>query len=143
MSQIKKMEIRTSYARMDMDLIHDSLSSQTYWATGISRESVDVSWQNSFCIGVFDGDCQIAFARLVTDYATFAYLSDVFVVLEHRKKGVSKFMLEHLLSLSWVKNLRLIMLTTLDAQTLYQQFGFSPLRNPECSLEINRGSSYQ
>ena len=83
--------ISTDRSRLDIDLIHNYLSNESYWATGRSREVVERSIENSLPFGIYNGDKQVGFARIVTDYATFAWVADVFVLPEHRDIGLSKW----------------------------------------------------
>jgi GNAT superfamily N-acetyltransferase len=103
---------------------------------------VQTAFDNSFCIGVVLRDTLIGFARLITDYATFAYLADVFVLEDHRGKGLSKQMMKQLMSLDWVRQLRGIKLQTKDAHDLYRQFGFADCKHPERILEVSRPDIY-
>lgn len=128
---------------MDVALVHDYLSNHSYWAQGIPLEVVKSSIRNSFCVGVFAGNQQIAFARMITDYATFAYLADVFVIDKWQKQGISKLLLQYINGLEWVKNLRRLMLATKDAHGLYSQFNFSSLANPARLMEIVRPTIYE
>lgn len=134
--------ITTDKTKMHIDQIHKWLSEKSYWSQNIPIETVRKAFDHSFCIGVLSGEEQIGYARLVTDYATFAYLADVFVKEEHRGKGLSKKMMEALMDLDWVKQLRRIMLATLDAHELYAQYGFQPLSKPERIMEITRPGIY-
>lgn len=127
MSDRDGWEISTERSRMDVDLIHRFLSEQSYWAHGIPREIVARSMEHSHCFAAFDRDGkQIAFARVITDYATFAYLADVFVVEAHRGKGVSKALMASILDDPKLQGLRRWLLATRDAHGLYAQFGFVP-----------------
>jgi GNAT superfamily N-acetyltransferase len=123
------MEIRCD--RMDVDVIHRYLSEESYWAKGIPRDVVERSIANSFCFGAFDDRQQIAFARVITDYATFAYLADVFVLPSHRGRGISKQLMQAIITHPRLAGLRRWHLVTRDAQGLYAQFGFEPLDVPE------------
>lgn len=123
---------------MDVAAIHQFLSRESYWAKDIPLEIVKTSVENSFCIGMFEGDKQIGFARLITDYATFGYLADVYILDEYRGKGLSKRMVGHLMELDFVKSLRKTMLVTLDAHTLYSRFGYNTAENPERIMEIKK-----
>jgi GNAT superfamily N-acetyltransferase len=127
---------------MDIPAIHHFLSNDSYWANGIPLETVTTSVKNSFCVGVFDANRQIGFARLITDYATFAYLADVYVLEEYRGKGLSKMLMKYIIDQPWTKGLRRIMLATSDAHTLYKQYGFQPPANPETLMEIKRNNVY-
>jgi len=128
---------------MDIAAIHNFLSKESYWAKGIPLETVEISLKNSFCAGLFDDNTQIGFARFVTDYATFAYLADVYVLKEHRGKGLSKMLMKYIMDLEWTKGLRRMLLATLDAHSLYQQFGFQSPRNPEWLMELKRNNLYE
>lgn len=125
------IEITDDRARMDVTRIHDYLSRQSYWARGIPRERVERSIANSLCIGAFDEGRQVGFARVITDYATFAYIADVFVVASHRGRGVSKEIMQAILEHPELQGLRRWLLITRDAHGLYAQFGFTPLDAPE------------
>jgi GNAT superfamily N-acetyltransferase len=105
-------------------LVHRFLSEESYWCPGVSREVVERSIDNSLCFGAYEGDQQIGFARVVTDAATFAYLGDVFVVSEHRGKGVGKQLVDAVMAHPDVQGVRLFLLGTADAHGLYEQYGF-------------------
>ncbi len=141
--KMERLEIKIGGENMDITLIHDYLSNRSYWAKKIPLKMVKFSLQNSFCVGMFANDQQIAFARLITDYATFAYLADVFVIDEWQQQGIGKLLLQHLTELDWVKNLRRFMLATRDAHGLYKQFGFTELSHPERLMEITRPAIYE
>lgn len=119
--------VTTDNAKMDITVIHQYLSEDSYWAVGISREIVERSITNSLSFGVFYNEQQIGFARLVTDKATFAYLADVFILPAHRGKGLSKWLMEVIHAHPEVQNLRRWMLGTKDAHGLYGQFGWTKL----------------
>jgi GNAT superfamily N-acetyltransferase len=135
-------QIKAGFENMNIAAIHDYLSNQSYWAKGIPLETVRTSINNSFCVGVFDDTEQVAFARFVTDYATFAYLADVYVLEKYRGKGLSKMLMTYLMNLEWTKGLRRLLLATLDAHSLYQQFGFQSPDRPEWLMEIKRNDLY-
>ena len=122
---------------MDIKSIHHFISEESYWALGVPYEVVEKSLKNSFCIGVFNSEeKQIAFARIVSDKATFGYLSDVFVLKQYRAEGISKLMMEYITKLKWVKQLRRFMLFTEDAQELYARYGFKKVAHPEKLMEV-------
>lgn len=127
--------ISCDVADMDVDTIHTFLAS-SYWATNIPRHIVEKSLQTSYCAGIFFNSEQVAFARMITDAATFAYLADVFVLAEHRGKGLSKILVQTLMDLPCMQGLRRILLATADAHDLYQQFGFKSLAAPQNMMEI-------
>lgn len=135
--------IRTGFENMDSKAIHQFLSTASYWAKGIPRETVSTALKHSFCIGMFDHDQQISFARLVTDYATFGYLADVYVLEGYRGKGLSKMMMTYIMGLDFVQGLRRTLLATSDAHSLYSQFGFQLPENPESLMEIKRNHLYE
>jgi N-acetylglutamate synthase-like GNAT family acetyltransferase len=135
-------DISNDPARLDMDLIHGFLDG-SYWAKGIPREVVERSLKNSLCFGVYCEGKQMGFARVITDYATFAYVADVFVAPEHRGKGVSKHLMKAILAHPDLQGLRRVLLVTRDAQGLYSQFGFSPLAQPEQYMTIHHPDIYQ
>lgn len=128
---------------MDVPAIHDYLSKDSYWAKNIPFDTVRMALKNSYCIGVYCENKQVGFARIITDYATFAYLADVYVLNEYRRRGLSKRMLEHCMCLDWMQNLRRCMLATADAHDLYKQFGFHSAKNPERFMEILRPTIYK
>lgn len=128
-------------SRFDVNAIQVFLSS-TYWSPGIPLEVVKKAISGSLCIAAFANGTQVAFARLVTDRATFAYLADVYVLPEHRGKGVSRSMLERLFAHADVQGLRRIMLATRDAHGLYAKFGFTPLGSPARFMELHRPDAY-
>lgn len=126
-------------AELDLDLIHAFLSG-SYWAKGIPRHIVETSIKHSFCAAVFakdeDGkDEQVGFARLITDFATFAYLADVFVLPAHRGKGVAMRMLEAVQAHPELAGLRRWLLFTRDMQPLYAKLGWTPIPHPERCME--------
>jgi GNAT superfamily N-acetyltransferase len=129
------LRLSTDPDGMDVDAIHAYLSGESYWARGIPRETVARSIRNSLCFGVFDGDAQVAFARVVTDRATYAYLCDVYVLPAYRGRGISKWMMEAVIAHPELQGLRRWGLATQDAHGLYAQFGFRPLERPERFME--------
>jgi N-acetylglutamate synthase-like GNAT family acetyltransferase len=133
--QLEEFEISTDRSRLDVDLILNFLRG-SYWAKGIPREVVERSIANSLCFGVYRETKQIAFARVISDFATFAYLADVFVIPEERGKDVSKLLMKTILAHADLQGLRRFLLATEDAHGLYAQFGFEPLTNPERYMTI-------
>lgn len=134
-------EVSTDQQRLDREMIHEFLGA-TYWARGIPRETVERAIAGSCCFGVYEAGRQIAFARVITDFTTFAWLADVFVVASHRGHGVGKFLVRAILDDPRLQNLRRWMLATLDAHGLYEQFGFHVVANPERFMEIRRVNPY-
>ena len=129
-------------ARLDMDVIHGFLAG-TYWSQGIPREVVERAVRNSLCFGLYDGDRQVGFARVVTDRATFAYLADVFVLESHRGRGLSKLLVAEILGHPSLQGLRRWILATRDAHSLYAQYGFKPLGAPERFMELHDPDVYR
>ncbi|HZR64831.1 MAG TPA: GNAT family N-acetyltransferase [Terriglobales bacterium] len=123
--------VSTDRGRLDINLIYEFLSKRSYWAEGVPRDVVEHAIENSLCFGLFEGGRQVGFARAITDYATFAYLADVFVLESHRGRGLSKFLMECIVKHPKLQNLRRWMLATKDAHSLYAKFGFAPLEQPE------------
>jgi GNAT superfamily N-acetyltransferase len=121
---------------MNVGDIHQWLSEEAYWSMGIPYETVKTLFENSYCIGVVKDGRQVGFARLVTDYATFGYLADVYVVEAHRGEGLSTCMLDILLDMEWVRGLRRIMLSTIHAHELYRKYGFTSCRHQDRLMEI-------
>lgn len=119
--------ISTDPSKLDIEVIHQYLSKESYWAQNIPLEVVERSVANSFCFGLYHANKQVGFARLITDKATFAYLADVFILTEHRGKGLSKWMIGFIHSHPELQGLRRWMLGTKDAHGLYKQFGWMPL----------------
>ncbi|MGZ3241310.1 MAG: GNAT family N-acetyltransferase [Burkholderiaceae bacterium] len=122
--------ISTNQDELDIPLIHRFLSEESYWKKGVSLEIVRKSLKHSMCFGGFIGDKQIAFGRVITDYADFGYLRDVFVLKEHRGKGYGKLIVQEILSHPELRGVN-FMLGTEDAHSLYEQFGFTAVPNPE------------
>ncbi len=127
--------ISTDVSRLDIVLIHSFLANESYWALGRSVEVVQRSIDHSFCFGIYKGAEQVGFARVVTDFATFAWVADVFVVSEHRGSGLAKWLMEVILAHTKLQGFRRWVLATKDAQSLYAQFGFIPLHRPERWME--------
>ena len=136
------MEITTNPAHFDTNLIHRFLSEESTWAKNIPFETVKKSLQHSLCFAGFENGQQVAFARVVSDFATFAYLVDVFVVSEARGKGHSKTLLNAVLAHTELQGLRRFLLASSNARGVYEKFGFTPLGKPEIFMEINRPNAY-
>lgn len=136
------MDISTDKSRLNIELIHRFLSEQSTWAIGIPRATVERSIDHSLCFGGYENGEQIAFARVVSDYATFAYLMDVFVLPQHQNRGLSLSLLEAIKAHPQLQGLRRFMLASSNARGLYQRFGFSALGKPEIMMEINVADIY-
>ena len=127
---------------LDLEVIHGFIA-QSYWAKDIPKPLVERTIKNSLCWGVYHQASQVGFARVITDKATFAYLADVFILPEHRGKGLSKALVATILAHPDLQGLRRWMLITADAQGLYEQFGFKPVPHPERHMEIHRPGMYE
>jgi GNAT superfamily N-acetyltransferase len=121
--------ISTDKSKLDLDVIHQFLSRESYWAAGIPRETVARSIENSLCFGVYDNARQIGFARVVTDFATYAYVADVFILERYRERGLGRELMSSIMCHPKLQGLRRWSLGTRDAQGLYAQFGFKPVVN--------------
>ena len=128
-------------AKMDLVVIAEFLAS-SYWAKGIPAATVERSLANSLCFALLDGDRQIGFARVISDYATIAYLADVFVLPEYRGRGLSKWLMECIVSHSELQGLRRWILATRDAHGLYAKYGFTLLKRPEIFMERHNPNAY-
>jgi GNAT superfamily N-acetyltransferase len=128
-------QVSTDQSKLDIPMIYRFLSEQSTWAVGISRPVVERAIENSLCFGGFLDGRQIAFARVITDYATFANLVDVFVVPEYRGHGYGKQLIGVVLRHPSLQKLRRFMLATTDAHGLYERFGFTAPQHPDTLME--------
>ncbi len=129
--------ISTDKSLLDVPAIHDFLANSSYWARNVPLSTVQKSIENSLCFGIYDDDAdrQVGFARVITDYAVFAYLADVFILEAYRGRGLAKWLMACIVSTPELQNLRRWMLATKDAHGLYAQYGFNPLSKPERFME--------
>lgn len=127
--------ISTDKARLDLAIIHDFISNHSYWGRGRKIKTVERSLDHSLNFGIFKKDQQVGFARVVTDFATFAWIADVFILEEHRGQGLAKWLMKSILSHPELQGFRRWVLATKDAHELYRKFGFQELRRPERWLE--------
>ena len=130
------IQISTDKKRLNIDLIHEYLSKESYWAKDRDIEVVKRSVDNSLCFGVYKDDKQIGFARVVTDYAVFAWIMDVFILKDYRGIGYGKQLMRAIMTHDKLQNLQRWGLGTNDAHGLYEQFGFKPLSKPQNMMEI-------
>ncbi|ESQ76179.1 GNAT family N-acetyltransferase [Asticcacaulis sp. AC402] len=130
-----KYEITSDRSRLDFDRVYGFLNGQSYWANGIPRELFDRAMANSLCFGGMLGGEQIAFARVISDYATFANLVDVYVERDFRGMGYAFALLEAVFAHPDLQGLRRFMLATSDAHHLYARFGFHTPARPETLME--------
>jgi GNAT superfamily N-acetyltransferase len=133
--QHNEYTISTDKERLQVDVIQQYLSEESYWAQGRRREDTERAIENSVCFGVYKSEKQVGFARVITDMATFAYIGDVFILPGDQKKGLSKRLMEAILSHPELQNLRRWILATKDAHGLYAQYGFTELKFPERWME--------
>jgi GNAT superfamily N-acetyltransferase len=140
--QIGDYTISTDKSKLQVGVIHQYLSAESYWAKNIPIAVVQKSIANSFCFGMYYKEAQIGFARVVTDHATFAYLADVFILEVHRGKGLSKQLMEFIFTHPDLQGLRRFCLGTRDAHSLYTRFGFKLIQKPEFWMEIKHDNFY-
>jgi GNAT superfamily N-acetyltransferase len=145
--------ISTSRERLNLDVIHGFLTN-CYWAKGIPREVVARSIEHALCFGIYDespllakgarhgAPAQVGFARVITDFATIAYIGDVFVLETYRRRGLGKWLMQCIMQHPALQNLRRWILTTRDAHGLYSQVGFTPVKVPERFMELHRPDVY-
>jgi GNAT superfamily N-acetyltransferase len=129
------IEISTDNARLDVPYIHRFLSEESAWAAGISLPLVQKAIDNSLCFGAYENGAQIGFARVVTDYASFAYLCDVFVTNAHRGRGISRLLMDAVLAHPELQSLRRFTLVSSSARDLYRQYGWTALNAPDAHME--------
>jgi GNAT superfamily N-acetyltransferase len=128
--------------RLQFDVIRRFLADEAYWAKSRTPEQTRTAIEHSLCFGLYAGEHQIGFARVITDHATFAYLGDVFVLNEYRGRGLSKWLMEIIVGHPDLQGLRRWLLATLDAHGLYAQHGFTPLRFPDRWMERPAPDAY-
>ena len=129
--------ISTDKAKLDVDAIHEFLSNQAYWCINIPKEKVLTSIENSLCFGVYQNKKQIGFARIISDFSTFAYLGDVYILEEYRGKGLSKWLMETVMNHPHLHGLRRWILLTGDAHALYKQFGWTSIADPAKWMDLH------
>jgi N-acetylglutamate synthase-like GNAT family acetyltransferase len=135
-SMIDSYIISTDKSRLNIPAIHDYLSHRSYWGKGRTIEAVRKSIDNSLCFGIYDKSNQMAgFARVITDFTIFAYLLDLFIFEEHRKRGLGKFLVQHIVNDAALQDVSFWLLGTKDAHGLYKQYGFNNLSYPERIME--------
>jgi GNAT superfamily N-acetyltransferase len=141
--QLGEFTVSTDASRLDLDMIHDYLSQHSYWAAGIPRNILERAVAGSLSFGIYDPNRQVAFARVVTDAATFAYLCDVFVLESHRGRGLGTWLMECIMAHPSLQGLRRFMLATRDAHALYRRFGFTPAASSSAYMHIHRSDVYR
>ena len=140
--QKEEFIISTDKSRLQIEVIQRFLAEDSYWAQTRTLEQTRAAIENSLCFGLYHEDRQIGFARVVSDLATFAYIGDVFVLPAYRKKGLSKWLMEVMISHPQLQGLRRWILATQDAHGLYSQFGFHELKFPERWMERPAPNAY-
>ena len=140
---MNELRISTEVGEMDLVQIHRWISEQSYWAAGVPMETLRRALEHSIGFAGFIGTRQVAFARVTTDRATFAYLADVFVDEDYRGLGYSKILMEAVLAHPDLQCLRRFVLATRDAHDLYRRYGFTPLKSPDLFMEIHRPDIYR
>lgn len=134
--------ISTDPVKLDIAAIHDFLT-HSYWAEGIPLEIVKRGIRHSLCFGLYDSKRQIGFARVISDYTTYAYLCDVYVLEEYRGKGLGTWLMECVIRHRDLQGLRRFTLLTRDAHDLYRKFGFAPMKDPSRYMEIHVANIYK
>ena len=134
--------ISTDKPRLQFEVIYRFLLEESYWSQGRTREQMENAIEHSLCFGIYQGERQIGFARIVSDFATFAYLGDVFVLEDFRGRGLSKWLMKVIIEHPRLQGLRRWILATLDAHGLYEQYGFAPLRFPDRWMEKTAPDAY-
>ncbi len=137
-----EFSISTDRNRLQIDAIHKFLAEESYWAKERTPEQTNKAIENSLPFGIYKDGNQIGFARVVTDYATFAYIGDVFILEEFRGKGLSKWLLDIIVSHPELQNFRRWILATKDAHSLYEKFGFTKLKFPIRWMEKTAPKAY-
>ncbi len=140
--QRDEFTISTDRNRLQIERIHKFLSEESYWAKERTREQTERAIKNSLPFGVYKGENQIGFARVVTDYATFAYLGDVFILEKFRGRGLSKWLMETIMNHPDLQGFRRWILATKDAHALYEKFDFTGLKFSERWMEKTAPNAY-
>lgn len=143
-TNIKKDDylISTDKKMLDLIAIHKFLSTKAYWCLNIPKDKVQISIENSLCFGVYHEEKQIGFARIITDFSTIAYLGDVYIEEEYRGKGISKWLMEIIMTHPDLQGLRRWILLTGDAHELYRKYGWTDLTDPDKWMEIHDKNVY-
>lgn len=126
--------VSTDKSKLDVPFIQNFLK-DVYWAAGRTMEEVKITIDSSFCFGIYLEDKQIGFCRVITDYVVFAYVMDVFIIDEHRRKGYSSILINAMMTEPELQQVKIWRLATSDAHFLYKKFGFNSLAHPEKMME--------
>lgn len=135
--------LSTDKSKIELEIVHSYLSNESYWAEGIPIETVKRSIDHSLCFGIYFDNGQVGFARIISDFTTFAYLADVFVLPGHRGKGLSKWLMKIIMEYPDLQGLRRFLLTTMDAHELYRKYGFTEYPQPERMMSRNVPDIYK
>ncbi len=130
--------ISTDRNRLNFDMIHHYLAKESYWAQGRPVAVMRTAIEHSLCFGVYQGEQQIGFARVLTDYAISAYIADVFMLAAHQGHGLGKWLIQTILQTPKLQGITRWTLNTRDAHCLYAQFGFGPIAQPELTMELRK-----
>jgi GNAT superfamily N-acetyltransferase len=139
----RAIEITTQVSRIDLDRVHKWLQRKSYWAGEMPRDVLDRAVRGSLCFAALEGGTTVGFARVISDRATFAYVSDVFVDQERRGRGIGKRLLTAIVAHPQLQDLRLWLLATTDAHGLYARHGFTALAAPQRYMERRDAEVYQ
>ncbi|MFN8337079.1 MAG: GNAT family N-acetyltransferase [Cyclobacteriaceae bacterium] len=134
--------ISTDNVKLDINAVHEFLSTKAYWCLNIPKAAVEKAIANSLCFGVYEGIKQIGFARVISDFSTIAYLGDVYVLEEYRGHGLSKWLMETIMTHPELQGLRRWILLTGDAHGLYRQFGWTDIADPSKWMELHNKNVY-
>jgi GNAT superfamily N-acetyltransferase len=140
--QKNEFTIDTDRERLQFDVIFRFLIEESYWSQNRTREQTERAIKNSLCFGVYEGERQVGFARIVSDLATFAYVGDVFILEGFRGRGLSKWLMQTIIDHPDLQGLRRWILATRDAHELYRQFGFDELKAPDRWMERASPDAY-
>ena len=135
--------ITTEKDKMNLEFIHDFLSNHSYWSKNIPFEKVQLAVEHSLNFGVFYKEKQIGYARIVSDFSTIAYLGDVFIITEYRGQGLSKWLMEQIMTHPNLQGLRRWILLTKDAHELYKKFNWKPIADPSRWMELHNPNVYK
>ena len=134
--------ISTDKRKLDINAVHEFLSKKAYWCLNIPIDKVQTAIENSLCFGVYKAEKQIGFARVITDFSTIAYLGDVYILEEHRGKGISKWLIEIIMNHPQLQGLRRWILLTGDAHELYRKYGWTDIADPTKWMELHHKNVY-
>lgn len=134
--------ITTDKQHLDLQAVHHYLAQESYWSPNIPFERVEKAAQNSLTFAVLHGEAQVGYARIISDYTSFAYLADVYILEAHRGQGLSKWLMETIMGHPDLQGLRRWVLATRDAHGLYTQYGWKPVADPTIWMEVHNPNPY-